>query len=68
MSSTLSATYQANYTMGIYLCLDFFRYMGGEPPDVETLISHHIQPIRPNRADRRKVTPKLAVWFVYRVA
>lgn len=60
--------YQANYTMGIYICLDFFRYIGDEPPDTEEKIRHYILPIRPNRADRRKVTPKPAVYFLYRVA
>lgn len=60
--------YQANYTMGIHICLDFFRYIGDEPPDIEEKISHYILPVRPNRADRRKVTPKPAVFFLYRVA
>lgn len=60
--------YQANYTMGIYICLDFFRYIGDEPPDTEEKIRHYILPIRPNRADRRKITPKPAVYFLYRVA
>ena len=60
--------YHANYTMGIHICFDFFRYIGDEPPDIEEKISHYILPIRPNRADRRKVTSKPAVFFLYRVA
>ena len=60
--------YQANYTMGIHICIDFFRYSGVDPPDAEELINHYILPIRPNRADRRKVVPKQAVFFIYRVA
>ena len=36
--------------------------------DTEEKIRHYILPIRPNRADRRKVTPKPAVYFLYRVA
>lgn len=59
--------YQANYTMGIHICVDFFRYTGDRPPDAEEKISHYILPIRPNRADRRKVVPKRAVFFLYRV-
>lgn len=60
--------YQANYTMGIHICRDFYRYIGDEPPDAEEMITHYILPIRPNRADRRKVVPKQAVFFTYRVA
>ena len=60
--------YQANYTMGIHICRDFYRHLGDEPPDAEDLITHYILPIRPNRADRRKVVPKQAVFFTYRIA
>lgn len=60
--------YQANYTMGIHICLDFFRFIGDEPQDIEEKTSHYIPPVRPNRTDRRKVTPKPAVFFLYRVA
>lgn len=57
--------YQANYTMGIHICMDFFRYSGSKPPpDAEELISHYILPIRPNRADRRKVETK-PLYFSY---
>lgn len=60
--------YQANYTMGIHICRDFYRFIGDEPPDAEEMIEHYILPIRPNRADRRKVETKKAVFFTYRVA
>ena len=60
--------YQANYTMGVHICRDFYRYIGEEPPDAEEMITHYILPIRPNRTDRRKVVPKQAVFFTYRVA
>lgn len=60
--------YQANYTMGIHICLDFFRTHNNDPPDPEIEISRYVLPIRPNRAGRRKVTPKPAVFFIYRVA
>ena len=32
------------------------------------MITHYILPIRLNRADRRKVVPKQAVFFTYRVS
>lgn len=55
------------WSKNIDLCLDFFRYIGDEPSDTEEKIRHYILPIRPNRADRRKVTPKPAVYFLYRI-
>ncbi len=61
-------TYQANYTMGIHICLDFFRTHNEDPPDPEIEIARYILPIRPNRADRRKVEQKPAVFFIYRVS
>ena len=61
-------TYQANFTMGIHICVDFFRHRGKEPPDVEKLISRYILPVREGRADERKLKPKSAVFFLYRVA
>lgn len=61
-------TYQANFTMGIHICVDFFRYRGKEPPDVEKLISRYILPVREGRVDVRKLKPKSAVFFLYRVA
>ena len=36
--------------------------------DAEEMVAHYILPIRPNRADRRKVVMKQAVFFTYRVA
>lgn len=53
---------------GIHICMDFFKYIGDEPPDAEEIIAHYILPIRPNRADRRKDVMKQAVFFTYRVA
>lgn len=61
-------TYQANFTMGIHICIDFFRHRGKEPPNVEKLISRYILPVREGRADVRKLKPKSAVFFLYRVA
>ena len=61
-------TYQVNYTMGIHICRDFYRFMGDKPPDIEEMISHYILPIRPSRAYRQEVASKRAVFFTYRIA
>ena len=61
--------YQANYTMGIYISREYFRYIGDEPPDdPEEEISRYILPVRPGRTDKRKMNNKTAVYFIYRVA
>lgn len=61
--------YQVNFTMGFYICMDYFRYPDiHSPPELENLISRYILPIRPGRADKRKLKPKSVVPFIYRVA
>ena len=61
--------YVVNHTMAVYICLDYFRCKGNEPPIIpENEITKHILPIRDNRRDRRKITVKPAVCFLYRVA
>ncbi|MCR5272602.1 MAG: IS4 family transposase [Lachnospiraceae bacterium] len=61
--------YQVNFTMGFTICLDYFRHPNiNSPPNLENLISQYILPIRPDRADKRKLKPKSVVGFLYRVA
>lgn len=62
-------SYQVNFTMGFYICLDYYRNPNiNAPPDLENLISRYILPIRPDRSDKRKLRPKSFVGFIYRVA
>lgn len=62
-------SYQANFTAAIKICKYFFRCLNdASPPDVEALIQKNILPIRNGRSDPRKVKPKPAVSFLYRVA
>lgn len=61
--------YQANFTAAINICKYFFRCLNDDsPPDVEALIQKNILPIRDGRSDPRKVKPRPAVSFLYRVA
>jgi hypothetical protein len=61
--------YQVNYTLAIHLCRHFLRFPADiSPPDVEMLIQKNLLPVRPGRSDPRKVKPKSAVSFLYRVA
>lgn len=57
--------YQANFSMGIHICMDFFR--DGIPIEPELEIEKYILPVRPDRTDKRKaVKAKSAVTFNYR--
>lgn len=60
-------TYQMNYTIAIHICRYFLRN-DISPPDVEKLIQKNFLPVRPGRSNPRKVKPKSAVSFLYRVA
>lgn len=61
--------YQVNFTIAIHICRHFLRFSNNaSPPDVEALIRKNILPVRPDRKNKRKVRPKAAVSFVYRVA
>ena len=61
--------YQVNYTLAIYLCRHFLRFHTDiSPPNIERLIQKNLLPVRPGRRDPRKVKPKSAVSFLYRVA
>ncbi len=59
--------YHMNYTIAIHICRYFLRN-DISPPDVEKLIQKNLLPVRPGRSDPRKVRPKSAVSFLYRVA
>lgn len=60
-------TYKANFSAAVHICRQFF--LGNvSPPDVETLIRKHISPIRPGRKNARRMLPRKAVSFTYRVA
>ena len=61
--------FQANFTVSVHICRRFLRSLSNvPPPDVEALIRKNILPVRPGRSDRRKLRPKAAVSFLYRVA
>lgn len=59
--------YQVNYTMGMTVCLDFYRALV-DTDDVYTLILQYVEAVRPGRSDTRKMKPKGFVCFTYRVA
>ena len=59
--------YQVNYTMGIQICLDFYRCLV-DLNKVYELMLKYILPIRPGRQDKRKMKPKSFICFTYRVA
>ena len=44
-------------TRAIHICRFFLSIRKGAPPDVESLISRELLPVRPGRTDPRKVKP-----------
>ena len=59
-------TYQVNFTMGMHICIDYFRNTLAF--DIIEMISKYILPVREGRTDKRKIKPKSVVYFLYRVA
>ena len=59
--------YQVNYTRAIRICCYFLRTKKARS-DIEKLIGHELLPVRPGRKDPRKVKPRSAISFLYRVA
>jgi len=61
--------YIANFTMAVYYCKKLLRQAADALPlMVEALIAKDILPIREGKHNPRKIRPKQAVWFSYRVA
>lgn len=61
--------YAVNKKMAIHHCRYYIQHRkrkGGHPPDLETLVSHEILPVRPNRKCKRNVKSQTLVCFNYR--
>ena len=65
---TRKHTYQLNFTHAIFICRHSLSLQEKAPPDIESLISRELLPVRPGRSDPRKVKFQSAVSFLYRVA
>ena len=63
MNTTYS--YQINATRAFRICRQFLR-SSKNPPDVETLISRELLPVRPNRSYSRKSNSRKSFTFLYR--
>ena len=62
-------SYQAKFTVAMTICIKFLRSSNDRhPPDVETLISKYIYPIREGRNFFRYIKVKQCRGFLYRVA
>jgi hypothetical protein len=60
-------TYKANFSVAVHMCRLFYRGKASSP-DLETIISKNLVPIRPDRHRERKLTGKIYHSFLYRVA
>ena len=64
---TRKHVYQVNYTRAIRICCYFLKTKKARS-DIEKLIGHELLPVRLGRTDPRKVKPRSAISFLYRVA
>lgn len=58
--------YKANFTQAIHICFAFLK--SALDIDIRSLIRKYVEPVRPGRADTRKIRAKSAIYFTYRVA
>lgn len=64
-------SYKVDMALVIHICFSLFRTFsisGEPPPSYYNYIKSNLLPIRPNRKDERKMTPKKVVCFNYRVS
>lgn len=65
--SSKKYAYKVNFSAAVHIGRQFF--LGDIPPPiVEALLAKHISPIRPGRSRPRKLKPKQALSFLYRIA
>ena len=60
-------TYKANFSVAAHMCKKFYRGITS-PPDLETIISRNLVPIRPDRHRERYQSARIFRGFLYRVA
>ncbi len=59
--------YKVNLKMAIELCKQFYRDEDGNGEQLLRDIARYVQPIRPNRSDKRNLHSKSFAGFIYRV-
>ena len=59
--------YRANFSVAAHMCRKFYRGITS-PPDLETIISRNLVPIRPDRHRDRYQSARIFRGFLYRVA
>ncbi|SFN67759.1 Transposase DDE domain-containing protein [Pseudobutyrivibrio sp. UC1225] len=60
-------TYKANFSVAAHMCRKYYRGITS-PPDLETIISRNLVPIRPDRHRVRYESARIFRGFLYRVA
>ena len=60
-------TYKINFSASVHICRNFLL-KNISPPEIEALISKFLVPIKKNIINPRKISTKMAVCFLYRVA
>ena len=60
-------TYKANFSVAAHMCRKYYRGMTS-PPDLETIISRNLVPVRPDRHRVRYPSARIFRGFLYRVS
>jgi len=60
-------TYKANFSVAAHMCRKFYRGITS-PPNLETIISRNLVPVRPDRHRERYQSARIFKGFLYRVA
>ena len=60
-------TYKANFSVAAHMCRKYYRGITS-PPDLETIISRNLVPIRPDRHRDRYPSARIFRGFLYRIA
>ena len=61
--------YKIDFSFAFHVIKEYLRDFSKSPPNrIDGIISKHIQPVRKDRSDERKIKPKGVIPFMYRVA
>lgn len=61
--------YKIDFSFAFHVIKEYLRDFSKSPPNrIDGIISKHIQPVRKDRTDERKIKPKGVIPFMYRVA
>lgn len=62
-------TYAVDFKMACHIVRQYYHRLNVKPYEqIYSEIRQYLNPVRPGRADKRRMKSKSPIWFVYRVA